>query len=394
MMSVNPYRLKHLENENNKGAIRVSRLLKRPDRLIGLILIGNNLVNIAASAIATIIGLRLYGDVGIAIATAILTFVILVFAEVTPKTLAALYPERVALPTSAILQILLKVCYPLVWSLNKITNGLLRLLGISPEKHQGHSLSAEELRTVVHEAGALIPQQHQNMLVGVLDLEKATVEDIMIPRNDIAGIDINDDWKDIVRRLANSMHSRVLLYRDNIDGAVGFVHPRDLVRLLLKKQLNKTTLLRSASEIYFIPEGTQLSTQLLKFQRTKERMGLVVDEYGDIQGLVTLADILEEVVGEFTTDVSEENHQGVLPQPDGSYLIEGSISLRELNKEMQLQFPTNGPKTLNGLILEYLEEIPQSNLSLRLAGYLIEIVEVQDNMVKTVRLIPHLKQDI
>jgi len=387
MMSVNPYRLKHLENENNKGAKRVSLLLKRPDRLIGLILIGNNLVNIAAATVTTLIGQRLYGDLGLAIAPIALTLVVLIFAEVTPKTLAALYPERVAFPASVILRVLLKIFYPFVYLLNKVTNGLLALLGVSPERHQGNSLSAEELRTVVHEAGALIPEQHQNMLVGVLDLENVTVEDIMIPRNEIIGIDINDEWKDIVRQLANTLHSRVLLYRDNIDDALGFIHPRDLVRLLLKEQFSKATLLRSVHEIYYIPEGTALNTQLLKFQTTKERIGLVVDEYGDIQGLVTLEDILEEVVGKFTTDIVEDSNEDIIKQPDGSYLIDGSISLRELNRQMQLEFPTDGPKTLNGLLLEHLEEIPQGSMSVKLAGYAIEVVDVQDNMIKTVRLL-------
>lgn len=393
MMSVNPYRIKHLENENNRGAIRVGKLLKRPDRLIGLILIGNNLVNAFATTVATVIGLRLYGEYGLAIAPVALTFLLLIFSEVTPKTLAALYPEKVALPASFVLSGLLKLFYPFVWALNKITNGLLNLLGVSPEKHKGNSLSAEELRTVVHEAGALIPEQHQSMLVGVLDLENATVEDIMVPRNEIVGIDINDDWKDIERQLANMQYSRILLYRDTIDDAVGFVHPRELMRLLIKEQLTKATLMRAVSEIYFIPEGTPLNTQLLKFQRTKERIGLVVDEYGDIQGLVTLADILEEVVGEFTTDVSDDSNEDIMPQPDGSFLVDGGINLRDLNREMQLELPTDGPKTLNGLILEYLEEIPQGKLSIRLAGYPMEVVDVQDNMIKTVRLLPHLKKD-
>jgi Mg2+/Co2+ transporter CorB len=387
MMSVNPYRLKHLENENNKAAKRVSNLLKRPDRLIGLILIGNNLVNIAAATVTALIGQRLYGDLGLALAPIALTLVVLIFAEVTPKTLAALYPERVAFPASVILKILLKIFYPFVFLLNKVTNGLLALLGVSPEKHQGNSLSAEELRTVVHEAGALIPEQHQSMLVGVLDLENVTVEDIMTPRNEITGIDVNDDWKDIVRQLANAQHSRVLLYRDSMDDAIGFVHPRDLVRLLLKEQFTKASLLRSVHEIYYIPEGTPLNTQLLKFQSTKERIGLVVDEYGDIQGLVTLEDILEEVVGEFTTDVIEDKHEDILQQPDGSYLIDGSINLRDLNRQMQLDFPTDGPKTLNGLLLEHLEEIPQGSMSVKIAGFQLEILDVQDNMIKTVRLV-------
>ena len=392
MMSVNPYRLKHLTNKKNKAAIRVSELLKRPDRLIGLILIGNNLVNIAAATVTALIGERLYGDLGLLIAPIALTLVVLIFSEVTPKTLAALYPERVAFPSSLVLKFLLKIFYPFVWALNKITNGLLNLLGVSPEKHQGNSLSAEELRTVVYEAGALIPEQHQNMLVGVLDLENATVEDIMIPRNEIVGIDINDEWKDIERQLANFQYSRILLFRDNIDDAIGFVHPRELMRLLIKEQLTKASLLRAASEVYFIPEGTPLNTQLLKFQGAKDRIGLVVDEYGDIQGLVTLADILEEVVGEFTTDIAEDTNEDILAQPDGTFLIDGSINLRDLNREMKMNLPTDGPKTLNGLILEYLEEIPQGRLSVKLAGYPMEIVDVQDNMIKTIRLLVNPKK--
>lgn len=390
-MSVNPYRLKHLNNENHAGAKRTTALLARRDRLIGLILVGNNLVNIAASAIATIIGMRLYGDLGIAIATVFLTLIILIFGEVTPKTLAALHPERVAFPSSLLLIPLMKVLYPLVWLLNWICNNFLKIFGISTEHHHGHSLSSEELRTVVHEAGALLPEQHQNMLVGVLDLENATVEDIMIPRNELAGIDINDEWKDIVRQLANTQHSRILLYRDSIDDAIGFLHTRDVMRLVLKEQLTKATLLRCVNDIYFIPEGTPLNTQLVKFQSSKERIGLVVDEYGDIQGLVTLEDILEEVVGEFTTHIAEQNNEEIQPQPDGSFLVDGSINLRDLNREMQLNLPTDGPKTLNGLVLEYLEEIPQANLSLKLLGYPLEIVEVQDNMIKSVRIFPHLK---
>jgi len=393
MMSVNPYRLKHLLQENHRGAQRTHTLLQRRDRLIGLILVGNNLVNIAASAIGTVIGMRLYGDYGIAIATAALTLIILIFGEVTPKTLGALHPERVAFPSSLILKPLIKVLYPVVWFINRICNAILGWFGVSAEQHQGHSLSSEELRTVVHEASAILPGQHQSMLVGVLDLEKATVEDIMVPRNELVGIDVNDEWKDILHQLSITQHSRILLYRDSVDDALGFLHTRDIMRLVLKDQLNKASLLRAVHDIYFIPEGTSLNTQLVKFQHSKARIGLVVDEFGDIQGLVTLEDILEEVVGEFTTDIAEENSEEIKVQPDGSYLVEGSINLRDLNRELQLNFPTDGPKTLNGLLLEYLEDIPESNLSLKLSGYPLEIVEVQDNMIRLVRLFPHLKHE-
>ncbi|MBN8445745.1 MAG: HlyC/CorC family transporter [Gammaproteobacteria bacterium] len=388
MMALNPYRLKHLANQHHSGATRAMHFLQRRDQLIGLILVGNNAVNIAASGIGTIICTRLFGDYGLAVSTAALTLIVLIFGEVTPKTLAALHPERVAFPSTVILKPLMTVLYPAVYAVNRICNGFLSLLGVSAEQHRGNSLSNEELRTVVHEASAMLPSQHQSMLVGVLDLEKATVEDIMVPRNELIGVNINDDWKEIVHQLSITQHSRILLYRDSMDDALGFLHTRDIMRLLFKEQLTKATLLRSVHDIYFIPEGTPLSTQLQKFQQSKERIGLVVDEFGDIQGLVTLEDILEEVVGEFTTDVAEEQNEEIKAQDDGSYLVDGGINLRDLNRELHLNLPTDGPKTLNGLILEYLEDMPQPEISLKLLGHYIEIVDVQDNMIKSVRFLP------
>ncbi len=388
MMSINRYRLKHLENQNHSGAKRVSKLLAKPDKLIGLILIGNNLVNIFATLITGIIAQRLYGDAGVFYSGLLLTLVILIFAEITPKTLAALYPEKVAFPSSLILTLLLKLLYPFVIAVNWITNGILAILGISSEQREQHSLSSDELRTVVNESGAMLKSRDQDMLVGILDLENVTVEDIMIPRNELVGIDINEDWKRIQRQLTQSNHTRVLLYRDNIDDAVGYVHVRDALRLVSKGQFTKATLLRAVRELYFIPEGTPLNVQLLKFQRAKERIGLVVDEYGDIQGLVTLEDILEEIVGDFTTTMTPTTSDEVNIQPDGSYLVDGSATVRDVNKEMTWSFPTDGPKTINGLILEYLEDIPEANLSVRISGYPLEIIEVKDNMIKTVRILP------
>jgi Mg2+/Co2+ transporter CorB len=389
MMSLNRYRLRHLEKEKHKGAKRVSKLLKRPDRLIGLILIGNNLVNIAAASIATIIGIRFFGDVyGMLVSTVVLTLVILIFAEVTPKTLAALYPEKIAFPSSILLSLLLKILFPLVIAVNWITNGILMLLGISSQQREQHSLSSEELRTVVNESGALLHEQDHSMLMSILDLEKVTVDDIMIPRSELVGIDVNDDWKKIQKQLTQANHTRVLLYRDNIDDVVGYIHARDALKLLSKSQFTKATLLRAVRELYFIPEGTPLNIQLLKFQHAKERLGLVVDEYGDIQGLVTLEDILEEIVGDFTTTQTPTPSDEVTLQPDGSYLVDGSASIRDVNKEMSWQLPTDGPKTLNGLIIEHLEDIPQSNISVRIAGYPIEIVEASENRIKTVRVMP------
>ena len=390
MMSINRYRLKHLEKQSHRGAKRVSKLLAKPDKLIGLILIGNNLVNIFATLITGIIAQRLYGDTGVFYAGLLLTLVILIFAEITPKTLAALYPEKVAFPSSLILTLLLKLLLPIVVAVNWITNGILAMLGISSEQREQHSLSSEELRTVVNESSAMLESRDQDMLVGILDLEKVTVEDIMIPRNELVGIDINEDWKRIQKQLTQSNHTRVLLYRDNIDDVVGYVHMRDALRLVSKSQFTKATLLRAVRELYFIPEGTPLNVQLLKFQRAKERLGLVVDEYGDIQGLVTLEDILEEIVGDFTTTMTPTTSDEVNIQPDGSYLVDGSATVRDVNKEMTWNFPTDGPKTINGLILEYLEDIPEANLSVRISGYPLEIIEVKDNMIKTVRILPDL----
>jgi len=391
MMSLNRYRLKHLVKSNHTGAKRVEKLLDRPDRLIGLILIGNNLVNILASSIATIIGMRLFAEneaLGLAVSTGLLTIVILIFAEVTPKTLAALHPEKVAFPSSLLLRPMLTLFYPLVWLVNIISNGLLSLLRVNVNHNDNGALSSEELRTVVHEAGAMIPQRHQDMLISILDLEKVTVDDIMVPRNEIIAIDINDDWETLLRQLRNISHTRVLLYRDTIDDAVGFVHTRDALRLLLKEQFDKTTLLRAVKELYFIPEATPLNVQLLKFQRKKERIGLIVDEYGDIQGLVTLEDILEEIVGDFTTTMAPSASEEIEAQPDGSYIIDGTANVRDINKEMNWHFPTNGPKTLNGLILEYLEEIPESNISLKIAGHPLEVLEIENNVIQRVRVQP------
>ena len=387
-MSLNRYKLRHLAQTKHKAARRVEKLLARPDRLLGLILIGNNLVNILASAIATIVCIRLFGDLGVAIATFGLTLVVLVFGEVTPKTLAAMFPERSAYPASWVLKGLMVPFAPLVWLINSITNLLLKLLRL--EHRKDDSLNTEELRTIVNEAGSLIPQRHQEMLISILDLDKMTVENIMVPRSEISAIDINDDWKSILRQLAHCAHTKILLYRDNIDDVVGFLHSRDALRLVARDQFSKSSLLREVDPIYFIPQGTPLNVQLAKFQRNKERIGLIVDEYGDIQGLITLDDILEEIVGDFTTSMAPAPSDEIHPQPDGSFLVEGSASIRELNKEMHWHLPIDGPRTLNGVILEYLEEIPQPNISVRLAGYPIEILEVENNMVKMARIMPHL----
>ncbi|NXZ90203.1 HlyC/CorC family transporter [Serratia fonticola] len=389
MMTLNRYRLRHLSKQGNRAARRVEKLLQKPDRLIGLVLIGNNLVNILASALGTIVGMRLYGDIGVAIATGVLTFVVLLFAEVLPKTFAALYPERIAFPSSFLLAPLQKVMFPLVWLLNGITTLVLRIFGIRTNVRISGALSKEELRTIVNESQSKISRRNQDMLISVLDLEKVTVEDIMVPRNEIVGIDINDDWKSIMRQLTHSPHGRIVLYRDSLDDSISMLRVREAYRLMTeKKEFNKENLLRAADEIYYVPEGTPLNVQLVKFQRNKEKVGIVVDEYGDIQGLVTVEDILEEIVGDFTTSMSPTLAEEVNPQSDGSVLIDGSANVRELNKAFNWTLPATEARTINGMLLEELEEIPSIGTRLRISHYDIDILDVQDNMIKQVRVTP------
>lgn len=391
LMSLNRYRLRHLVEKQIKSAIRAQRLLAQPEKLIGLILLGNNFVNILASSIATIVGIRLFGEAGILVATIVLTVIVLIFAEVTPKTLAALHPERFALPSAIILQTLLKVLYPIVWLTNLATKAIFKLLRIPLKRSNSDVLSQEELRIVVDEAGGLIPQQHQEMLLSILDLEKATVEDIMIPRNEIAGVDFNDDWQDIVRQLTESQHTRLPVYEDDIDHIIGMIHLRDAVRLLKNPEADKAGFKAILRDVYFIPENTPLNTQLFNFQRERRRLGLVVNEYGDILGMVTMDDLLEEIVGEFTTDPSASS-KNVHLQADGTYLVDGSASLRELNRVLGWNLPTDGPKTLNGLVTEFLEHIPDQGTSLRIGDYPLEIVQTSQNTVKTVKIDPNWKE--
>jgi len=393
LMTLNRYRLRHLAQSKHKGAMRAQALLERPDRLIGLILLGNNFANILASSITTVIALRLGGQTGIAVGAGLLTLVILIFAEVAPKTLAALHPERIAFPAAWIYTPLLQILYPLVWVVNIIANGFLRIFGIRPELTEGdsHHLSREELRTVVNEAGALIPKRHQAMLVSILDLESVTVEDIMIPRNDIMGIDLEEDWNEIIEQLAHSQHTRLPVYNGDIDHVVGIIHIRNIVQSLAEKKLTKESLQRAMREPYFIPEATPLNTQLLNFQRQERRIGLVVNEYGDIQGLVTLEDILEEIVGEFTSDPSTAIKEFHL-QEDGSYVVDGSASIRDINRWLKLKLPTDGPKTLNGLIIEYMETIPEPGTSLKINDYPMEVIHATSSSVRTVKVYPKLKK--
>ena len=391
-MTLNRYRMKTLARKGHRGARLARYLLSRPDRLLGLILLGNNFVNILASAIASLIAMRYYGEAGIAIATGALTFVILVFAEVTPKTLAALKPDVFAYIAAYVYTPLQKIFYPLVWLVNLISNRILAIFGVHPASSSGDSLNADELRMVVHEARQFIPGKHTDMLLGILDLENISVEDIMVPRNEVTGIDLNDDWNDVEQQITNSHRTRVPVFKDSIDNTIGMLHMRKVLNLVVREELTRERLESLIREPYFIPEGTSLTRQLLNFQKNRRRSGLVVDEYGSIHGLVTLEDILEEIVGQFTTDSSIRN-AGIHAQDDGSYLVDGSTHIREINRELGWELPTEGPKTLNGLILEHLEMIPAPGTSLLIANYPIEITRTDKNAVQTARIQPQLRTE-
>jgi len=384
LMSLNRYQLRHKSREGHRGARLAERLLKRPDRLIGLILLGNNLVNFSAASLVTLIAQDIGGKPAVAIGTGIFTLIVLVFSETAPKTLAALHPERVAFPAAMIYFPLLKITYPIVWLTNACANGVLFLFGVRSSHTELQALTREELRTVVHEAGSRISSRYQTMLLSILDLEKVTVDDVMVPHNEIIGIDLDADDEDIEKIISDSQHTRLPVYRDNIDQVVGVLHLRMLANLA-RRELTKSTLQELLIEPYFVPEGTPLSTQLVQFQRRRERIAMVVDEYGDIQGIVTLEDILEEIVGEFTTDPADDGSDVVSEGAD-SFLVDATANIRELNRSQEWDLPTEGPKTLNGLIVELLETIPAPGTHLEINGYPIEIVETDDNRVRTVRV--------
>lgn len=390
LMSVNRYRLKHLVRKKNKAAKKVEDLLKRPDRLLGMILIGNTCANIFASAVATIIADHLFGPLGVWIVTIMLTLVILIFAETAPKTFAALYSQRVSLSFAGLLKFLLKLSYPLVWLINGVSNGFLYLFGVRVHQHNTEALTADELRTVVHEAKEMISSNYHQMLLRILGLEQVSIEHAMTPRNEIYGIDITDDWDKIEQQILNCNHRYVPVYRESIDQVEGMLLVGRALAKFSRHELDKQSLIASLTEVYFIPEGTLLNQQLLTFQQKKIHIGLVVDEYGDIQGLVNINDILEEIVGEFATDIEEVN-RSVRLQKDGSYLVEGSISVRDLKRLTDWDLPTDGPKTLSGLIVEELEMIPVPGLGLRVGGYPMEVVEIaENNTIRFVRVWPQL----
>ncbi|MDB9789854.1 HlyC/CorC family transporter, partial [Gammaproteobacteria bacterium] len=386
MMSLNRYRLRHLARTNHAGAKRASKLLETPDKLIGVILIGNNFVNFLAASIATSIAIAVFGDPSPILTAVVLTLVVLIFAEVTPKTIAALYPEKVAYPSSLLLALLLKLLYPVVWIVNVVSNALVRLLGFSSEASGNENqLTPDELRTVVYESGGRIPRRRHGMLMNILDLERVTVDDILVPRHELVGIDIEDDLNDILLQISSAQHTRLPVYKHDIDNIVGVLHLRSTGKLIGIEELNKSALLQETAEPYFIPESTPLHTQLFNFQQKKERMAVVVDEYGAVKGIITLEDILEEIVGEFTTDLAASS-KDIHPQDDGSFLIDGSASVRDINRVLSWDLDSTGAKTLNGLLTESLESIPDSSVCINLEGYYAEIVQVKDNVIKTVKM--------
>ncbi|MFK7976619.1 MAG: HlyC/CorC family transporter [Halioglobus sp.] len=387
MMALNRYRLKHLQKNNHKGSLRAGKLLERPDRLIGLILIGNNRVNIFAASIATIIGIRLYGDAGIFVASLFLTFIILVFAEITPKTIAALYPEKIAFPASVILLPLMKVLYPFVAMINAITNGLLRLLGFDPAKQSDEHVSSDELRTIVTDAGQLIPARHRGMLLNILDLEEVSVDDIMVPRNDVYGLDLDDTDDELLETILTSSHTRLPVWRDDINNIVGVLHARNMSKVVTSEGIDRVALEQEMDSPYFVPESTPLHTQLMNFQQKKNPLAVVIDEYGEVMGLVALEDILEEIVGEFTSNLTHVT-DSIYPQRDGSFIIDGTANIREINKSLTWSLPTDGPKTLSGLMLEYLESFPDGNAGIAIDKYRLEILALEGNVVQAVRAQP------
>lgn len=391
IMSLNRYRLRHLARKGDLGAKRVMGLLNRPDRLLGVILIGNTFANIFASAVATIIAAHFFGDVGVLIATVGLTLLVLIFGESTPKTLAALYPEQVAWPSSAVLKVLLKILYPLVWFINVIGNGLLRLFGAQLDVSRLESLSIDELRTLLDETKGKLSTNYKKMLLQILDLEQVTVEEIMVPRSEIFAIDMNESWEHILAQLFECPYSFVPLYKDDINHAQGMLNLRRVLILLQQKTINKEELIALAEEIYYVPQEATANQQLLNFRHQSQNIGLVVDEYGDIQGLITIQNILEEIVGEFTKDV--EATQSVIPQKDGSFLVDGGAEIRSLNEMNEWKLPMNGPRTVSGLVIEYLETIPSAGICTRIGGYPMEIVRVSHKTIKLVKIWPELYQE-
>lgn len=388
MMAINRYRLRHAADSGHRGARLTQSLLDRTDKLLGVILLGNNLVNIAAATLATIISIRLFGesDLALSAATLALTFLILVFSEVTPKVLGSSYPDRIAYPAAYVLTPMLKLTYPVIWFVNLFVQSILWLLRIKPpEPGQGTSLGLEELRTAVLESSGRLPREHHRLLMNLLDLEDISVDDVMTPRNQIEAIDLADEPERLRQQISTSHHTRLAVYGGSSDNLLGILHIRRVLHALIGEEFDPETLKANLEAPYFVPAGTPLFTQLRNFQTSRRRLALVVDEYGELQGLVTLEDLLEELVGEFTTQAPSD--AGYLRQEEaGTWLAEGSVLLRHLNRKLGLALPLDGPKTLNGLLLEQFEDIPEAGVSLKLGEVPVEIVQTQDRVVKMVRI--------
>ena len=391
MMSLNRYRLKHLVKENNKGAIRADKLLKRPDRLLGVILIGNNFVNILAASLTTVLCLNLFGDSGVVIGSIALTLIILIFAELTPKTFAALNSEKVALPASLVLKYLQKILRPLVVFVNFFTNFFMRLTG-TKETTFNEDLSPEELKSVLENSGDLIPKKYQDMLISVLEVDKVSVDEVMTQRSEIIGIDINQSIENILNSLQNNQKDFLPVYDESLDELRGIIDLYGITTFLSNEDKSIENLIDSLEEAYFTPENTPLSTQLFNFQKNKKTTAVVIDEYGSVKGIVTIKDVLEEIVGELATDIDKESVE-IMEQKDGSYLIDASVSLRELNKKLDWELPINGAKTLNGLIIDKIETIPENNIKIEIENYLIETVLIRNNMIKIARVLQLKTED-
>lgn len=391
ILSINRYRLKHLA-KHSKNAQRVQEFLAKPDKLLGVILLGNNIVTIVSSSIATLIAVDLFGEgYGLIIADVILAFTLLVFSEVSPKTLAALYPEKIALPISWPLKACLTLLYPAVWLINVASNGLLAIFGVSLSKAQSQDISKEELRTVIHETSARIPSKHRKMLLSILDLEKVTVDDIMVPRNEVVGIELEHDWDVILDQLANTQHTFLPVYIQDLNNIVGIMHAKKALHLAQEEDVDEAKLRANLEAPLFVPEGTPLTKQLINFQKNKQRFAIVVDEYGESLGIITLEDILEEIVGEFTTDMASV-FSAVMEQEDGSYMVDASLTIREFNRNSKWKLPTTGPKTINGLVIEQLQFIPEIGTCCLIGGNIpIEVVQVQDNRIKSIKILPPLE---
>ncbi len=392
LMAANPYRLKHLA-KTSLAAKAAERLLLYPERLLSVILIGNNFANISISVILTFLATHYFDGAEDLFFTVFLTLLSIIIVEVPRKTLAAIFPERVSLICAIPITILMYVFFPLIWATYGLSNVILKLFGVKMSQKSSGALSKEELKTAVFEAGKKLPRKHRAMMLSIIDLEQITIDEIMVPKNDIVGINIEDDWEDIVAQLESCQHTMLPIYKNELNQTIGLVHIKNIMNLMASHKFNKTTFKDAIDGAYFVPEGTSLAMQLINFQKSKRRQALVVNEYGDVIGLVVLEDILEEIVGEYTTDLIH-TRKDIIPQKDGSILVDGSINVRFLNRTMGWDLPTASTKTLSGLIIELLDSIPDSNLCLMLGNYPTEVMQTQDHRIKTVRIFPGLVKNI